>query len=42
MPEMHLDIPMKPGYAYSVSGSLTKTKERILEFKKTGDSRFIC
>ena len=38
MPEMHL---RQPGFAYSVCGNFTKTKERIGEFKETGDSRCV-
>ena len=36
MPEMHL---RQPRFVYSACGSLTKHKERIKEFKRTGDTR---
>ena len=35
---MHLG---QPGFTCSACGSLTKTKERIQKYKKTGDSRCI-
>ena len=38
MPEMHL---RHPGFTYSACGPFTKTKERIQQFKQTGDSRYI-
>ena len=38
MPEMHLRQPV---FTYSACGPLTKNKERIEEFKETGDSRHI-
>ena len=38
MPEMHL---REPGFIYSACGPFTKNKERIKEFKETGDSRYI-
>ena len=38
MPEMHLS---HPGFIYSASGQFTKNKERIPEFKDTGDLRYI-
>ena len=38
MPEMHL---RQPQFTYSACGSFTKNKERIQEFRKTGDSRYI-
>ena len=38
MPEMHLK---KPGFAYSACGPFTKNKERIQEFKETGDTNNI-
>ena len=38
MPEMHL---RQPQFTYSACGSFTKNKERIKEFRKTGDSRYI-
>ena len=38
MPEMHL---RQPRFAYSAYGSLTKNKERIQNFKETGNSRCI-
>ena len=38
MPEMHL----KPaGFPYSACGPFTKNKERIQNFKETGDTRYI-
>ena len=39
MPEMHL---RQPGFTYSTCGPFTKTKERIQNFKQTGDSRYVC
>ena len=36
MPEMHL-----ARFTYSASGQFTKTKEKIIKFKETGDSRYI-
>ena len=38
MPEMHL---RQPGFTYSACGPFTKSKERIQNFKQTGDSRYI-
>ena len=38
MLEMHL---RQPGFTYSACGPFTKNKERIQEFKRTGDSRYI-
>ena len=38
MPEMHL---RQPGFTYSACGPFTKKKERIKQFKETGDSRHI-
>ena len=38
MPEMHL---RQPGFTYSACGPFTKNKERIKEFKETGDSKYI-
>ena len=38
MPEMHLK---QPGFNYSACGPFTKNKERIQEFKETGDTRYI-
>ena len=39
MPEMYL---RQPGFTYSACGPFTKkSKERIQEFKETGDSRCI-
>ena len=38
MPEMHLK---QPGFAYSVCGLFTKSKGRIEEFMKTGNTGFI-
>ena len=35
MPEIHL---RQPGFTYSASGPFTKYKERIQNFKETGDS----
>ena len=38
MPEMHLK---QPGFTYGACGPFTKTKEKILKIKETGDSRYI-
>ena len=38
MPEMHL---RQPRLVYSACGPLTRHKERIKEFKRTGDTRYI-
>ena len=38
MPEMHLK---QPGFTYSACGPFTKIKERIKNFKETGDSIYI-
>ena len=38
MPEMHL---RQPQFAYSACGPFTRHKERIKEFKRTGDTRYI-
>ena len=38
MPEMHL---RQPGFTYSACGPFTKNKDRIEEFKETGDSKYI-
>ena len=38
MPEMHL---RQPGFTYIACVPFTKNKERISEFKETGDSRYI-
>ena len=38
MPEMHL---RQPRLVYSASGPFTRHKERIKEFKRTGDTRYI-
>ena len=38
MPEMHL---RQPRFVYSACGPFTKRKERIKEFKRTGDTRYI-
>ena len=38
MPEMHL---RQPRFVYSACGPLTRHKERIKEFKRTGDTRYI-
>ena len=37
-PEIHL---RQPGFTCSACDQFTKNKERIKEFKETGDSRFI-
>ena len=36
MPEMHL---RQPGFTYSACEPFTKNKERIKQYKETGDSR---
>ena len=38
MPEMHLG---QPRFVYSAYGPFTRHKERIKEFKRTGDTRYI-
>ena len=38
MPEMHLK---QPRFTYSACGPFTKSKERIQEFKETGDASYI-
>ena len=38
MPEMHL---IQPQFVYSACGPCTRHKERIKEFKRTGDARYI-
>ena len=38
MPEMHL---RQPQFVYSACGPFTRHKERIKEFKRTGDARYI-
>ena len=38
LPEMHL---RQSGFTYSACGPFTKSKERIQNFKETGDSRYI-
>ena len=38
MPEMHLS---QPRFVYSACGPFTRHKERIKEFKRTGDTRYI-
>ena len=38
MPEMHL---RQPTFVYSACGPFTRHKERIKEFKRTGDTRYI-
>ena len=38
MPEMHL---RQPQFVYSACGPFTRDKERIKEFKSTGDTRYI-
>ena len=38
MPEMHL---RQPQFVYSTCGPFTRDKERIKEFKRTGDTRYI-
>ena len=37
MPEMHL---RQPQFVYSAFGPFTRHKERIKEFKRTGDTRY--
>ena len=37
MPEMHL---RQPHFVYSACGPFTRDKERIKEFKSTGDTRY--
>ena len=39
MPAMHL---RQPQFVYSACGAFTRHKERIKEFKHTGDTRYIC
>ena len=38
MPEMHL---RQPRFVYSACGPFTRHKERIKEFERTGDTRYI-
>ena len=38
MPEMHL---RQPQFVYSACGPFTRHKERIKEFKRTGDTRYV-
>ena len=38
MPEMHLK---QPGISYGACDPFSKTKEKILKIKETGDSRYI-
>ena len=38
MPEMHLK---QPGFTYSACGPFTKNKERIQNFKETGDPSYV-
>ena len=38
MPDMHLK---QPGFTYSACGTFTKSKERIQNFKETGDTSYI-
>ena len=38
MPEMHFK---QPRFTYSACGLFTKNKERIQEFKETGDTSYI-
>ena len=38
MPEIHLK---QPGFTYSARGRSTKNKERIQNFKETGDTNYI-
>ena len=38
MPEMYL---RQPGFRYSACGPFTKNKEKIENFKETGDSQYI-
>ena len=37
MPEMHLK---QPGFTYSACGPFTENKERIQNFKETGNTKF--
>ena len=39
MPEMHLK---QPGHTYRAYGPFTKNKERVKQFKESGDLRDIC
>ena len=39
MPEMHL---IQPQFVYSACGPFTRHKERIKEFKCTGETRYVC
>ena len=39
MPEMHL---RQPRFVYSACSPFTRHNERIKEFKRTGDTRYIC
>ena len=39
MPEMHL---RQPQFVHSACGPFTRQKERIKEFKRTGDTCYIC
>ena len=44
MPEIYLRQPAgldKSGFTYTGCGSFAKIKERIQNFKETGDSRYI-
>ena len=44
MPEMHLKQPAsldKSRFIYSACGPFTKNKERIQNFKETGDTKYI-
>ena len=38
MPEMHIKLP---GFTYSACGSFNKNKERVQNFKETGDTKYI-
>ena len=38
MPEINLK---QPGFTYSACGPVTKNKEKIKKFKKTGDTKYI-
>ena len=38
MPEMHL---RQPGFTYSFCGPFTENKERLQNFKETGESHYI-
>ena len=38
MLEMHMKLP---GFTYSACGSFTKNKERVQNFKETGDTKYV-